>query len=276
MVREPVVAGQFYPGDKKTLDKTVSELLEKAPKEKIPGRIIGIIVPHAGYQFSGGVAAYSYKLISDFKEQIKTVIMLGPSHQAYFPGAAVYRQGKWKTPLGEVEIDKSLAEKLIGSSPIIKDNIRAYSQEHSLEVQVPFLQKSLKDFSILPIMLSEPSFEECEILASAIMSIAKNESILLLASSDLYHGYSYEECVATDKRTLSYIEKLDGQGLEKALKESAAQACGGFPIVTLILTTKKMGADKAKVLKYTNSNEVMGERFGYCVGYSAVVFYKSA
>lgn len=272
-MREPAVAGQFYPSNKEDLDKTVTRILNSVPRSKIAGRVIGIVVPHAGYEFSGAVAAHSYKLIAE--TPFKTVILIGPSHRVFFSGAAVYSQGTWKTPLGEVEIDAKLAKELINYNPkVIHDHPQAHKQEHSLEVQIPFLQKTLKDFKIVPIMLVEPSFPECQILAEAISKVVKDTSVLLLASSDLYHGYSYDECVKMDAKTLDLIAKMDAKGLFDALTLGKAQACGGMPIVVVILASQKLGADKAKILKSTNSNEVTGRIGGYCVGYGSVVFYQ--
>lgn len=274
-MREPAVAGQFYPGTKDSLDKMVTRFLDNVTVPKISGRFIGIVSPHAGYEFSGAVAAHGYKMISDLG--FKMVIIIGPSHRVFFEGAAVYDQGTWKTPLGEIEIDSKLAKEVINSNP---QKIRAlphvHNQEHSIEVQVPFLQKSLKDFKIVPIMLVEPSFQDCQILADAISKVVKDTTTLLLASSDLYHGYSYDECVEMDKTTLGLIEKLDARGLYDALKNGKAQACGSAPIIVVMLAAQQLGTNQAKILKSTNSNEVMGEIGGYCVGYGSVVFYQSA
>ncbi len=274
MVREPVVAGQFYPGDKKTLEKTVDELLSKTPIQKIPGEVIGIIVPHAGYPYSGPTAAYGFKTIAN--KDIKTVIMLGPTHRKFFQGAAVYGQGTWKTPLGENAIDETLAQKIINYNPLLKNMPDAHSEEHSLEVQVPFLQRILTQFKIVPIMLLEPSYQECEIIAQAMVSNIADKNVLLLASSDLYHGYSYSECKKTDSVTLKFIEKVDPEGLYQSLKKEQAQACGGYPIVVLMLASKLLGANQSKILHKTNSNDVMNEKGGYCVGYAASVFFQSA
>lgn len=274
IMREPAVAGQFYPGSKEVLDKTVNKILNSVTVPMISERIIGIVVPHAGYEYSGAVAAHSYKLIANL--DYKTVIIIGPSHRVFFEGAAVYSQGIWKTPLGEVAIDSKLAQAIINHNPkLIKDLPQAHKQEHSLEVQLPFLQKTLKDFKIVPIMLVEPTFQDCQALADAISSVIKDNSVLLLASSDLYHGYSYDECLKTDKRTLSLIERMDAKALFNALKTGEVQACGGMPIVVTMLVSQKLGANKAKILKSTNSNEVTGEIGGYCVGYGSVVFYQS-
>jgi AmmeMemoRadiSam system protein B/AmmeMemoRadiSam system protein A len=272
MIREPAVAGQFYPADKKALSNTLDTFFNNTPAQKISGKIISIAVPHAGYPFSGPTATYAYKTIVG--KDIETVIMLGPSHHAYFEGIAVYGEGAWKTPLGEVAIDTNLAKALIKQNPLIKNMPEVHAQEHSLEVQVPFLQKSLTDFKIVPIMLMEPTYDECEMLAQAIAKVVKNKNILLLASSDLYHGYSYDECNQIDSVTLSYLKNFDPSGMYQALLKGSAQACGGFPIVVMMLTSKLLGANKSKVLHHTNSNDAIGEKGGYCVGYGASVFYQ--
>lgn len=273
MIRQSVVAGQFYPGDKKTLSNTLETFFNTIPTQKISGKIIGIAVPHAGYPYSGPTATYAYKLI--LSKDIETVIMLGPSHRVYFEGMPVYAEGVWKTPLGEVLIDETLAQAIISQNPKIKNQPEAHREEHSLEVQLPFLQKTLTNFKIVPIMLLEPTYAECEMLAQAIAKVAKYKNVLLLASSDLYHGYSYTECNKTDSVTLSYLKNFDPNGLYQSLKQGKAQACGGYPIVVVMLASKLLGADKSQVLYHTNSNDVMGEKGGYCVGYGSAIFYQS-
>ncbi|MCX8015533.1 MAG: AmmeMemoRadiSam system protein B, partial [candidate division WOR-3 bacterium] len=265
MLREPVVAGQFYPDNKKILENELNELWANTPTQKIPGKILGIVVPHAGYPYSGPTAAYAYKAITN--KDYQTVILIGPTHYVFFDGVAVYGKGSWQTPLGQVEVDEQLAQAIVNQNEHIKDSPQTHRQEHSLEVQIPFLQKSLTNFKIVPIMLCEPSYELCETLAKAIANTVKNKNVLLLASSDLYHGYSYAECKRTDSLTLSFLEKFDPKGLYQSLKQHKAQACGGDPIVVVMLASRFLGATHSKILYQTNPNDVMGERGGYCVGY---------
>lgn len=271
-MRRSCVAGQFYPKDVGELKEKLSSLFGRVKPLVIEGKIRGILVPHAGYDYSGEVAAYAYKAITG--REYKTVILLGPSHRANFSGFALYAQGKWQTPLGEVEIDEGLAKEIMEKIPLAKDIPSAHSQEHSLEVQIPFLQTVLKGFKILPIMMLFPSWEKCETFAKNLAKIIRDKDVLLLASTDLYHGYSYEECLARDKVTISYIEKFDPKGLYDALLSEEAQACGGFPVVCLLLTLKELGIRKASLLKRTNSNEVIGKRGDYCVGYASFLFYQ--
>ncbi|MCX7837731.1 MAG: AmmeMemoRadiSam system protein B, partial [candidate division WOR-3 bacterium] len=273
MVRKPFVSGQFYPSDKIELEKDIKEYLNLAKIPEIKDKIIGIISPHAGYVYSGKVAAHSYKIIKDL--EINTIILLGPSHHASFQGFALYEKGSWQTPLGEVPIDEEIAKELKSRCAYIKDLKEAHNYEHSLEVQIPFLQVIYKDFKIVPIMVLFPTYEECESLAKAISEVIQTskKKIIFLISSDLYHGYSYKECVETDKRTLSYIEKLEPKTFYQGLLKEEISACGGFPILIGILIAKNLSPKaKAVVLNYTNSNDVIGAKTGYCVGYSSVVF----
>jgi AmmeMemoRadiSam system protein B/AmmeMemoRadiSam system protein A len=269
-MRKPCVAGQFYPEDFSQLKEKISSLLAKAKPPGVEEEILGILVPHAGYDYSGEVAAYAYKSL--IGREYETVVLLGPSHSANFSGFALSSEGKWQTPLGEVEIDEELAKEVIRRVPKAKDLPSAHAYEHSLEVQIPFLQTVLRNFKILPIMMLFPKYEELKEFALNLAKIIRGKKILLLASTDLYHGYSYEECVATDKRTIGYVERLDAQGLYEALLSGKAQACGGFPVVALLLTLKELGMKQAKLLRQTNSNEVMGVKGGYCVGYAAFLF----
>ncbi len=273
MVRKPYVSGQFYPADKIQLAKDIKNYLNEAKVKEIKDEIIGVISPHAGYPYSGKVAAHSYKIIKDLK--VNTVILLGPSHRASFQGFALYGSGSWQTPLGEVLIDEEIAKELKEKCVYLKDLKTAHAFEHSLEVQIPFLQVIYKDFKIVPIMVLFPTYEECESLANAISEVMKNSKrkIIFIISSDLYHGYSYEECVETDKKTLSYIERLEPKNFYQGLIKEEVQACGGFPILIGILVAKNL-SEKAKaiILNYTNSNDVMGVKSGYCVGYGSVVF----
>jgi hypothetical protein len=150
---------------------------------------------------------------------------------------------------------------------------QVHRREHSLEVELPFLQKVLEGFKILPVMMGDQSPQACQILAEALARVCRGKRLLFLASSDLYHGYSYEECVAVDARTLGFIERYDPEGLAEAIERGQAQACGGGPVVVVMTAARELGANRAKMLYHTNSNDVTGERGGYVVGYGAAVFY---
>ncbi len=270
-VRSPVVAGSFYPADPDSLAQMVDGYLGSVEVDPIEGEILGLVSPHAGYPYSGQTAAYGYKLVTG--KDFSTVVLIGPSHQAYFPGISVYPTGAWRSPLGDVKIDEDLAKRLIGKDESIRFFPEGHSQEHSLEVQIPFLQRVMRDFKIVPIVIGGGGTRTLGVLADALTSLIEDRKVLVVASSDLYHGYSYDECRETDSRTVGLIQNLDPDGLARGLADGSCQACGGMPIVVLLLTARRLGFDKAKLLHYTNSGDVTGDRNGYVVGYSSIVVY---
>ncbi len=274
MIRKPVVAGQFYPEDRKTLEKVITGMLARAHPPEIEGSVIGIQVPHAGIEYSGWTAAFAYKLLAGMDSV--TVVMFGPSHRAEINNAAVFTSGAWRTPLGDVEVDELLAQALLKEDRYFAELPSAHALEHSLEVQLPFLQTVLKDFKIVPIMLLFPPYEECERVGKAVARVAQGKRVLLLASSDLYHGYSYTEAKASDSLTIALMEKFDPRAFYQAMHKSYVEdkpfACGGYPIVAMMVAARELGATRAITLHRTNSNDVLNQRGGYCVGYSAVAF----
>ena len=273
-IREPAVAGAFYPDNPNVLSRDVKRYLENAKKEMLEGEIVALISPHAGYMYSGQVAAYAYKLIEG--KTFDSVVVVAPSHRALFKGASVYDRGGFRTPLGIVPVDVELSKKMMEQRKEIQFLPEAHSQEHSLEVQIPFLQVVLKSFKLVPIVM-EPywSWETCQYLASAIAEAVKGKRVLLIASSDLSHFHSYDQAVNLDKVVLSHIDRFDPEGLNRDLKSERCEACGGGPVVTIMLAAKMLGANRGKVLKYANSGDVTGDR-SRVVGYGAGVLYKAA
>ena len=273
-IREPAVAGAFYPDNPEVLSRDVKRYLENAKKEKLEGEIVALISPHAGYMYSGQVAAYAYKLIEE--KVFDSVVVVAPSHRALFKGASLYDRGGFRTPLGIVPVDLELSKKMMERRKEIQFLPEAHSQEHSLEVQIPFLQVALKSFKLVPIVM-EPywSWETCQHLASAIAEAVKGRKVLLIASSDLSHFHSYEEAVRLDKIILNHIDRFDPEGLSRDLKNGSCEACGGGPIISIMLAAKALGANRGKVVKYLNSGDVTGDR-SRVVGYGAGVLYKAA
>ena len=274
MKREPAVAGQFYPADAKTLAAMVDALLADVEPPVIAGRVVGIQVPHAGYPYSGSTAAHAFRLLEGVDSV--TVVMFGTSHRVLLDKAAVYTRGRWRTPLGDVAVDEELAGAIVAADEFLADMPDAHRAEHSLEVELPFLQRTLKEFRIVPIMLLQPSLEDCRRVGKAIARACAGRDVVLLASSDLYHGESYDEAKKIDAATVRYLADFDPKGLYNELGSGRAQACGGAAMVTMMTAAKELGADKAIVLHSTNSGDVTGERDGYCVGYSAVAFLAGA
>lgn len=271
-VRPPAVAGSFYPDDSKELKSQVDSFLAKVSKEKLSGQVFGLMVPHAGYVFSGQVAAYAFKQI--IGEDIETVVLIGMSHRAYFEGISVCDQGYFETPLGLVKIDTNLAKAIIASHSKIKSLPQVQAQEHSLEVQLPFLQRALDKFKIVPILMSNPG--DAVILADSLFKATSGKRVLFVASSDMTHYPTYEVANQIDPVTLSMIEGLDVQRLVDWLNQSHPGCdtllCGSGAVVTLMLIAKKIEGSQAKVIKYANSGDVSFGDKSRVVGYGAVAF----
>ena len=273
-VREAVVAGMFYPDDPKILAGEIQEFLKNAKFDAIDGEIVGVISPHAGYVYSGQVAAYGMKAIS--KRSYDTVIVIGPSHRVYFEGAAVMDTGSYRTPLGVVNIDNELAGAIMRESRLVFSNAGVHGPEHSLEVQVPFLQTVLKDFKLVPIVMGSQEGNIYEPLARAIYEGIKNQGrrVLVVGSTDLSHYHSYREAMRLDKFVTDRLEKFDIQGMMDDFDGEICEACGKGPIIVTMLLSRLLGADRSRVLKYANSGDVSGDKKNV-VGYTSAVFFKA-
>ncbi len=271
MIRNPVVAGAFYPADKNTLIKQINDFLDQAEKIKTDQRLAVLIVPHAGYDYSGQTAAWGFKQLEG--TNYSRIFLLGCSHRAYFSGAAVYNQGAWQTPLGKVAID----EKLAHTFPIVKDNLAVHQQEHSLEVEIPFLQVVLKQFKIVPILLGQTNHQVLEDLAKAIASNFDKQTLLVI-SSDLSHYPSAKTAQIVDKKTIKAILSGDINQLNQIVEENegksgvATCACGAEAIRVGMMVAKKLGIKTIKLLNYSNSGNRGGDK-NQVVGYTAIGFY---
>lgn len=272
-VRPPAVSGQFYPSNPTLLQRQVDDFLGRAERKKLKGDLVALIAPHAGYIYSGQVAAYSYRQLEGLK--FDTVILIGPSHRYPLRGVSVYNHGYYKTPLGVVEVDSGLASRIIKEDPSINFIPAAHAREHSLEVQLPFLQRTLRDFRVVPILISIPDLASCRALADAIVRSISGRKVLIVASTDLSHYHSYEVACKLDRTTLSVIEKLDFRNLVEYVRAGKAELCGGAAVMTTLMAAKKLQATGAKILKYANSGDTAGPKNGV-VGYGAVVIYKSS
>jgi hypothetical protein len=251
-MREPAVSGLFYPNESGELARVVDFYLEMAEKEEINGSLVGLIVPHAGYAYSGGVAAHAYKLV---EKDFRRVIILAPSHHSYFHGASYPDYTHYKTPLGVIPVEKIEVEKKLVSVP------EAHIKEHSIEVQLPFLQRVLEEFQIVPILTGEVSYLE---LADFLLPLL-DEQTLLIASSDLSHYHSWEEALKLDSICLDAFESID------LAKMGGCEACGKIPLLTILEIARRLNLE-SKVLEYKNSGDITGDK-RRVVGYAAVAFY---
>lgn len=272
-IRRPAVAGTFYPNDPRILSQQVKEFLSRAKKEDIPGEIIGLIAPHAGYMYSGQVAAYAYKLIEN--KSFDLVVVVAPSHRAYFRGASVYDRGSYETPLGLIPIDKDVCRKLTEKSSFIISSTQGHTQEHSLEVQLPFLQETIGKFNLIPLVLGDQSYQICQEVASALANVLRGKKAILVASTDLSHFHSYDRAKQLDNIILEDLQAFDPKKLAQDLEAGRGEACGGGPVITVMLAAKELGANRLEVLKYMNSGDVTGDR-GSVVGYAAAVILRSS
>jgi AmmeMemoRadiSam system protein B/AmmeMemoRadiSam system protein A len=276
-VRKPAVAGQFYADDPVALTKQLTDFFKKAKKEPIPGKIIALIAPHAGYMYSGQVAAYAFKLLEGLS--FETVVVISPSHVAYFQGASIYNGGAYETPLGIIPVDTTIAGKIadLGERIFLSDKGHGFvgtRGEHALEVELPFLQTVLGKFKLVAIVIGDQDYATCEKLGQALAKALQGKSALIVASSDLSHFHPYQEAVRLDSIVIDHVNSFDPEGLFTDLASGVCEACGGSPIVATMIAAKGLGADKSKVLKYANSGDVTGDKSGV-VGYMAAVMYDS-
>jgi AmmeMemoRadiSam system protein B/AmmeMemoRadiSam system protein A len=275
-VRLPAVAGGFYPGDAKELARMVDDLVARAAPPAVNEPLVALVSPHAGYQFSGGVAGHGYALLKGKK--FDRVVVIAPSHIDAFPFAAVYDGDGYATPLGTVPVDKAFCSKLANGGAIRlsrRGHVAAGVQgEHALEVQLPFLQRVLGEFKLVPVIMGDQSYEACRALGVALAKLAAGSSTLIVASSDLSHFHPYDDAVRLDRKTLRAIEEWDYLSLAQNFSQQVWEACGGGPIVAAMIASERLGASRARLLKYANSGDVTGER-GRVVGYSSFAFVKA-
>jgi AmmeMemoRadiSam system protein B len=270
-VRKPAVAGQFYSRQKETLEREVAVFLENSPQIEIVKRIYGLVAPHAGYLYSGGVAARAFRQIID--QEFEVVVVISPSHRIYFEEISVYDGAAYSTPLGEIKVDQDLAQKLSDSYPgIVRSDLGHDVDEHALEVQLPFLQHVLGEFTLLPVVMGNQDEHNVQLLAQALVDTLRDKSALIIASSDLSHFYSYDRATVLDKVVVEHINQFDADSLASDLNSGACEMCGGGPVMATMKACKMLGATKSKVLLYRNSGDVTGDR-NQVVGYLAAIFY---
>ncbi len=268
--RPPYVAGAFYPSDPLELREMINKFLSEANPPAVQGKILGIQVPHAGYIYSGKTAAYAFKLLQG--KSYDLVILLGPSHFYPFSGGAVYHEGRWRTPLGTVEIDSEFALKLIKSKAGFFKGERFHVREHCLEVELPFLQSVLKPgFKIVPIVIGP--YDPRRLLAGAkkFAELLRGKNFLIVISSDLSHYHTLKECRKRDTRTIDAMLSLNPRKFLWLASKGQVEACGASAIALGEAVLKELGVTRAVLLRWGNSSEA-GTGTDRVVGYSAVAF----
>ncbi len=272
-VRKPAVAGAFYPKDPSELLALLRKLFVQAGRTPME-TLQGVVSPHAGYVYAGIPQAAA---ISALPEDTEVVVLLGPTHYFPFAGGALYPGEAWLTPLGEVSIDLDISQALEAALPSFFTFSEEYhGPEHSLEVIVPLLQYRLGDrFRLVPVVIGDARYDDLVEAGQVVAQVLRSTRSrgVVVASSDLYHGYSYEEGRAVDQHTLETLQTFQPNLFYLEVREGRAMACGALPIVISMVASQYLGAEHVEVLAYTNSLDVLGQRHGYFVGYAAVAFY---
>ena len=275
-IQKPAVAGSFFPANSEKLKNMVDGFIDKAELEPVDGEIIALVLPHAGYQYSGWVAGYGVKLIKN--KEFDTVIIVGLSHRVPFKGLSVLYKDSYQTPLGNVAIDKDISKKLIAYSENISYYELPFSMEHSAEVEIPFMQRALPDSKIVVILTGDFSYETVCLLRDALNSVIKTskKKILLIASTDMSHFFPEQKARDLDARTMKEMEKFQPEALFKKCLSwlNSERPCNSIGMLGVMMAAKKLGANKLKVVKYATSGDVTFDS-SRVVGYCAAVVYKS-
>jgi AmmeMemoRadiSam system protein B len=265
MIREPAVAGRFYPAAPALLIRQVDELAAPRTK-KIRAR--GCIVPHAGYMYSGHVAGAVYGAL----ELPSRYILLGPRHYPRGERLAILSEDSWRTPLGDARIDQSLVEELKKACPLLREDRVAHQAEHSLEVQLPFMQRLAGDFSFAPIVIGTDRYDALESLGHAMAKAvrAESEAVLIVASSDMNHYESDAVTRAKDRKAIDAILRLDPRGLYDTVRRECISMCGYGPVVAMLVAASDLGAEGAELVRYATSGDINNDRESV-VGYAGIL-----
>lgn len=265
MKRNPVAAGQFYPLTAVSIDKQVSEFVKKADKKV---NAVGIVAPHAGYIYSGQVAGSVYSKV----ELKPTYIIIGPNHTGRGKPYSIMSEGEWVMPQGEAEIDSKLAKALLHNSEFLEEDFLAHAYEHSIEVQLPFLQYFKKEFKFVPIIISYAAGHIYQAIGKEIAKTIKDlkQDTLIIASSDMTHYESQEDAHAKDMKAIEAILKLDEEELIKRVDKLDISMCGYAPVAVMLSAAKELGAKGAELVKYQTSGDTSGD-YSSVVGYAGII-----
>ena len=275
-IRTPAVAGMFYPKMQQELKTTIKDCFlhqygpGRLPPSTEDGKIFGVICPHAGYMYSGPVAAHSYYAISSLKPDL--VIIIGPNHWGVGCNVATMKEVVWRTPLGDVEVDTNSAVEANKNSKLIELDFLSHIKDHSLEVQLPMLQEIYPHkFKILPIILIDQSYNAAKEIGHAIAKLIKNKNAVIIGSSDFTHYEKNEFAHKQDKALIEPILKMDVDKFYRILQENQVSACGYGAIASTMIACRELGATKGSLAKYATSGDVTGEK-NSVVGYASIIF----
>jgi MEMO1 family protein len=276
-VRQPAVAGQFYPSNPNELRQEIETFVQPG-REKIPA--LGCVVPHAGYMYSGQVAGAVFARL----ELPRRFVILCPNHTGAGQPLAIMSRGRWLTPLGEAAIDEQLAEELKCEFPSLRDDAVAHSREHALEVQLPFLQQMVREFTFVPIVVGTGQLEALTELGLSLARVLKpplpadatavsaeaRHDVLMIASSDMNHYEDDERTRVKDRMAIDKVLALDPEGLWKTVRREQISMCGYGPAVAMLTAARALGASKAELVRYATSGDVSGDR-SHVVGYAGMI-----
>ena len=277
-LRPTAVAGTWYPDRPADLRAAVDSLIARAHlDDEVPDRLQAIVVPHAGLRYSGAVGAFAFAAAR--RHPYRSIVLVGPSHFSSFRGVSIWPDGEWASPLGRLQVDAPLAAAITAQSPLIVSRPEAHAEEHSLEMQLPFLAALMPNVPIVPMVMGRQTRATAEELGSALAraisarrkeadSRDREDDVLLLASSDLSHYLDAAEAGRLDGVVLDRVETLDPDGLMNALEHEPRHACGGGPMVSVLSAARALGATRARVLRYADSGDVSGDKSSV-VGYMA-------
>ncbi|MCX6552788.1 MAG: AmmeMemoRadiSam system protein B [Acidobacteria bacterium] len=266
-IRRAAVAGSWYPGRPETLAREIDAYIARVV-DIVDGDVVGVIAPHAGLVYSGPVAAHAYRQLAGRTYDV--IVLVGPSHYVGFEGVSVVPRGTFETPLGDVAISADDADALMAASPLVRDLPSAHVREHSLEMQLPFLQRVLPGTPILPLVMGHQTRSTIQALGDALADVLASRRALLVASSDLSHYHDAQHAARLDQVVVDAVARFDPEAVERALTKFPDHACGGGPIVSLMRAARDLGAADARVMCYADSGDVSGDK-GAVVGYMAAV-----
>ncbi len=274
VVRRAAVAGSWYPGTAAAIAEEVDRYLEAAGPVSVPGRLVGLVSPHAGLRYSGPVAAHGYALLRALAVEPAvgrrpglTAVLVGPSHRAAFDGVAAARARRVGDALGRAPIDEELSQALLDADPVVFEDPDVHRDEHSLEMQMPFLQRLVPGLRIVPLLMGSQSREEVDALATALAKALAGHEALLVASSDLSHYQPAAVANRADAAVVDEVGRFDEEALMTRLETRHNVACGGGPVVAVMKAARALGADRATVLKYGDSGDVGERDKSHVVGY---------
>jgi MEMO1 family protein len=268
-IRRAAVAGTWYPGTAAALASAVDRHLTNADRDArdLPGEIVALVAPHAGLMYSGPVAAHAYRLLRN--RSFDVAVLVGPSHFVGFDGVSVYAAGGFETPYGVAPIDDGVARALLDASPVVREQPAAHLREHSLEMQLPFLERVAPQLPIVPLVMGYQTAATASQLGDALAVALKGRNALLVASTDLSHYHDAHTAARLDRVVIDCVARFDPDALQAALDANPEHACGGGPTVAVMRAAQRAGARDAVVLNYADSGDVSGDK-------SAVVGYLAA